>query len=190
MVHKGKIYLVGGIIDGHTSGTVAWFDEFDPKTGVWRQLPDAPRIRDHFPALVAGGRLYCIGGRNTSYHEPGNFAAFFGAVTPEVDVYDFAQQKWTTLAEKLPVPTAAGGLIEHAGTIYYVGGESSQKVAHADTQVLTIKSGKWTRRSPLERGRHGSGTVKINGHIYIAAGSGGRGGSPELDSTEVLALSK
>lgn len=190
IVYGGKIYLVGGIIDGHTSGTVAWFDEFDPKTGVWRELPDAPRIRDHFPAVVAGGRLYCAGGRNTSYHTPDNFAAFFGAVIPEVDVYDFAKRKWTTLVEKLPVPTAAGGLVEDAGKIYYIGGESAQKPAHGETQVLDIKSGKWELLAPLEQGRHGGGTVKINGRIYIAAGSGNRGGGPELASTEVFPLTK
>lgn len=50
-VYDGKIYLACGIVDGHTSGTVAWFDEFDPATGTWRVLPDAPR---------AGSRL---GGR-------------------------------------------------------------------------------------------------------------------------------
>ena len=189
VVHKGKIYIAGGIVDGHTSGTVAWFDEFDPKTGAWRELPDAPRIRDHFPAIVAAGRLYCIGGRNTSYHIPGNFAAFFGAVTPEVDVYDFANRKWTTLPEALPVPTAAGGLIEHAGKIYYIGGESARKPAHAETQVLDLKAGKWKLLAPLQQGRHGGGAVKINRRIYVAAGSGNRGGGPELASTEVFPLS-
>ena len=90
---------------------------------------------------MADGRLYCIAGRHTSHHLPGDFAAFFGAVTPEVDVYHFAKRQWTTLSEKLPVPTAAGGLIEHAGMIYYIGGESAQKPAHAETQVLQVKSG-------------------------------------------------
>ena len=52
VVHNGKNYIAGGIIDGHTSGTVAWFDEFDPKTGKWRELPDAPHIRDHFRLLA------------------------------------------------------------------------------------------------------------------------------------------
>ena len=189
VVHKGKIYIVGGIIDGHTSGTVAWFDEFDPKTGAWRELPDAPRIRDHFPAIVAGGRLYCVGGRNTSYHTADSFAAFFGAVTAEVDVFDFANRKWTTLPEKLPVATAAGGLIEHAGKIYYIGGESALKPAHAETQALDLKTGKWQLLARLEQGRHGGGAVKIRGRIYVAAGSGNRGGGPELASTEVFPLS-
>ncbi len=190
VVHDGKIYVVGGIVDGHTSGTVAWFDEFDPKNGIWRELPDAPRIRDHFPAIALKGRLYCIGGRNTSIHEPGNFMAFFGALIPEVDRYDFATGKWTTLAEALPVATAAGGLLELKGDIYYFGGESAQKVAHKETQQLNVKSGKWKLMAPMVQGRHGGGSAVMGGKLYFAAGSGGRGGAPELSSTEVYAVDK
>ncbi len=110
VAYNGKVYLVGGIIDGHTSGTVAWFDEFDPTTGKWTQLPDAPRIRGHFSAIVSGDRLYYLGGRNTSYHEPEKFSAFFGVVISEVDVYDFSTGLWSTLPNTLPTPTAAGGI--------------------------------------------------------------------------------
>jgi N-acetylneuraminic acid mutarotase len=129
-----------------------------------------------------------VGGRSSSYHEPGNFTAFFGTVIPEVDVYDFGKKEWRTLANGLPNPTAAGGLVELGGDIYYFGGESSQPVAHNATQRLNLKTGTWTVVSPLQRGRHGSGAVVINGKIYVAAGSGGRGGSPELSSTEVFSL--
>ena len=185
-VHDGKIYVACGIVDGHTSGTVAWFDEFDPRTGEWRQLPDAPRPRDHFSAVVSGGRLYLVGGRNTSYHEPGNFTAFFGAVIPEIDFFDFASGDWTTLPSKLPVPTAAGGLAEAVGAIYYFGGESGQDLAHSETQRLDLATGEWTLVAPLQRGRHGAGAAALGGKIYVAAGSGGRGGGPELSSTEVF----
>ena len=116
-VYDGKIYLACGIVDWHTSGTVAWFDEFDLRTGEWRELPDAPRVRDHFSAVVNDERLYLVGGRDTSYHEPGNFTAFFGTVIPDVDVYEFASGKWTTLPGKLRVPTAAGGLVESGDAI-------------------------------------------------------------------------
>jgi N-acetylneuraminic acid mutarotase len=188
VVHNRKIYLVAGIIDGHTSGTVAWLDEFDPQTETWRELPDAPRARDHFPALVSGGKLYCVGGRNTSYHTPDSFTAFFGAVIPEVDVYDFATGQWTTLPEGLPVPTAAGGLAGLDGDIYYFGGETAQKQAHRQTQWLDVKSGHWNLAASLVQGRHGGGAAVLNGRIYFAAGSGGRGGGPELSSTEVFTL--
>jgi len=188
VVHNGKIYLVAGIIDGHTSGTIPWFDEFDPATGEWRQLDDAPHARDHFSAVAVGEKLYAVGGRNSSYHEPDNFTAFFGTVLPEIDVYDFETKKWRTLTNGLPTPTAAGGLVELGGDIYYFGGESSQALAHDTTQRLNTQTGTWALVAPLQRGRHGSGAVVINGKIYVAAGSGGRGGGPELASTEVFSL--
>lgn len=185
-VHDGRIYVACGIIDGHTSGTVAWFDEFDPKSGTWRELPDAPRVRDHLSAVVSEDRLYLVGGRNTSYHEPDNFTAFFEAVIPEVDVYDFATQQWSTLPAQLPVPTAAGGLVATDGSIYYFGGESAQDLAHSETQQLDLKTGEWSLVAALQRGRHGGGTAVLDGKVYVATGSGGRGGGPELSSTEVL----
>ncbi len=185
-VHEGKIYVACGIVDGHTSGTVAWFDEFDPKTGEWRRLPDAPRVRDHFSAVVAGGRMYLVGGRNTSYHEPGNFTAFFGAVIPEVDVYDFEAGRWSTLPAKLQVPAAAGGLASLDGAIYYFGGETAQRAAHSETHRIDLETGGITLAAPLQRGRHGGGTAVLDGRIYFATGSGGRGGGPELSSTEAF----
>ena len=185
-VYDGKIYLACGIVDGHTSGTVAWFDEFDPKTREWRELPDAPRARDHFSVVVSEGRLYLVGGRNTSYHEPGNFTAFFGTVIPEVDVYDFETGKWSTLPGGLDVPTAAGGLVALDGSIYYFGGETAQKLAHSETHRLDLETGEISLVASLQRGRHGGGAAVLNGKIYFAAGSGGRGGGPELSSTEVF----
>lgn len=186
VVYQGKIYLVAGIVDGHTSGTVPWLDEFDPKTGEWRRLEDAPHARDHFSAIADGNELYAVGGRNTSYHEPNNFGAFFGTVIADVDVYDFNKKQWRTLARGLPTPTAAGGLVQLDGDIYYFGGESSQSLAHDATQRFDVDAGTWTLMLPMQRGRHGSGAVVIGGKIYVAAGSGGRGGGPELSSTEVF----
>ena len=186
VVHDGKIYVACGIVDGHTSGTVAWFDEFDPESGSWRRLPDAPRGRDHFSGVVGDGRLYLVGGRDTSYHEPDNFTAFFDKVIPEVDVYDFEAGEWSTLAGGLPVPTAAGGLVEAGGTLYYFGGETSQDLAHSETQRLELGSDQWAVTANLQTGRHGGGAAVLDGRIYVAVGSGGRGGGPELSSTEVL----
>ncbi|MCP5117834.1 MAG: galactose oxidase, partial [bacterium] len=69
-----------------------------------------------------------------------------------------------------------------------MGGETAQKPAHAETQRLDAKTGKWTQQAPLNRGRHGTQAAVINNKIYIAAGSGNRGGGPELSSTEVFSL--
>jgi N-acetylneuraminic acid mutarotase len=186
VVYDGKIYLAAGIQLGHTSGTVAWFDVFDPKTGEWTALDDAPHIRDHFHAVVVDGKLYCVGGRNTSYHTEDNFGAFFSAPVTAVDCYDFDSRTWTTLPNELPVGTAAGGIAHFGNTILYFGGESGQERAHSETQCLDLATGTWSFAAPMNRGRHGSASVKYENKLYIAAGSGNRGGGPELTSIEMF----
>ena len=184
VVYKDQIYLIGGIQLGHTSGTVAWFDVFDPKTGKWQVLDDAPHIRDHFHAVVANDKLYCIGGRNTSFHTEDNFAAFFDTPVREVDCYDFTTGTWRVLENPLPVGTAAGGIAKIGNTLVYFGGESGQERAHSEMQVLDLETETWHLGAPLARGRHGSAAISHNGKLYIAAGSGNRGGGPELTSIE------
>jgi len=177
VLYKNKIYMVGGITLGHTSGTNNWFDEYDPATDTWKILPDAPQIRDHFHAVVLDDKLYCIGGRNTSYHEPGNFAAFFGAVIREIDCYDFKTQTWTTLKAKLPVGSAAGGVAVLDGKIIYFGGETAQKgPALNRTWAFNPKTETWTELANLNQGRHGSQAIVYDNKVYIAAGSPNRGG--------------
>lgn len=170
-----------GIVDGHTSGTAAWFDEFDPDTGTWRRLPEAPRPRDHSPAVVSEGRLYLVGARNTSHHEP----SYFGAVIPEVDVYDFGAGEWSTLLDRLSVPTVAGGLAAPDGSIYSFGGEGAQKLVHFETHRIDIATGRVRLAAPLVQGLHGGGAAVLDGRICFATGSGSRGGGPEFSSTEV-----
>ena len=67
----------------------------------------------------------------------------------------------------------------------YFGGESGQNVAHNETQCLDISSEKWEIISRLETGRHGSQAVEYKNKIYIASGSGNKGGGPELTTIEV-----
>ncbi len=185
-VFNDTIYVVGGIEYGHTSGTTNQFDAYDPRTNTWKSLTKAPTIRDHFNAIVVGQKLYCIGGRNTSFHHPDNFSAFFGATNPYVDVYDFQTQRWITLAHQLPVATAAGGVALMGNKILYVGGENNDPKAHSETQCLSIESGEWKLLSLMHTGRHGSQLIQHNGKFYIAAGSPKRGGG-ELQSIEIFA---
>ncbi|MFT3933824.1 MAG: kelch repeat-containing protein [Chitinophagaceae bacterium] len=122
-LHNGKIYLVAGIQHGHSSGTCAMFDEYDPVTGKWTALPDAPHIRDHCSAAVINDKLYVAGGRNTSYHEPQNFMSFFKKTVLEVDCYDFKSGQWATLAAKLPLGSGGGFMVNLEDKLYYMGGE-------------------------------------------------------------------
>lgn len=183
VLHDGKIYLVCGIVDGHRGGHVAWLDVYDPATDSWEQLPDAPRPRDHFQAVVANGNLYALAGR-TTVAATNPFANTIG----EVDVYNFASGSWSTLSDTLPTHRAGNAALLHGGDILVAGGESTaHEVAHNEVEALSVATGTWSARDTLQRGRHGTGLVALDGQLIMASGCGNRGGSPEL--SDVIARS-
>jgi N-acetylneuraminic acid mutarotase len=180
----GWIYVVGGIEDGHHAGTQAWFDRVNPETGEWQILPDAPHKRDHAPAAIVDDKLYFLAGRETGRHNGSDYEQLFFDTVAQVDVYDFATGAWSTLDAPIPEPTAAGGVGVIGGLIYYAGGESGRAEAYVETQVLDPKTGTWSVGPELQRARHGTNALVYRDAMWIAVGSGARGGEPELTSLE------
>lgn len=184
VLRDNKFYLVGGIKDGHWAENRDYFDEYDPETGEWKKLPDLPRVRDHFQSAVVDGKIYAVGGRKSFAKEGHNF----DLTRPEVDVYDFQANSWKTLPEKfnLPTPRAGGSTVAYEEGFIVLGGESgSQEKAHSEVEYFNPEQG-WKLLNHLNRGRHGFQVVPLNNSYYLAAGCGNRGGSPELNSLEVM----
>lgn len=186
-VYKNKIYIVNGIQDGHWDGHVAWLDEYDPKTNTWKKLADAPHVRDHVQAVVIDDKIYVAGGRRST----AKIGQVLNLTEEAVDVYDFKTGKWSTLPESANLPTQRAGnaSVVRDGKLLVIGGESGEQVpAHSEVEALNTKTMKWEELPSLNQGRHGTGAVNVNGKIYIVAGSGNRGGGPELNSIEVLSV--
>ncbi|MDZ7692971.1 MAG: kelch repeat-containing protein [Balneolaceae bacterium] len=186
VVHNDKFYLVGGIQNGHIDGHVRWFDSFDPQTGEWEHLPDAPRRRDHFQAAIVDGKLYAAGGRRSSQAT----GQTFQLTIPEVDVYDFETGQWTPLSPAGDLPTERAGTtsISVGNNLVVIGGESgSQELAHDEVEAYNPESGEWQALPPLNTGRHGTQAVIHDGKIYISAGSRVRG-AEEINSMEILQI--
>ena len=186
-VYNGKLYLAGGIQNGHASGTTNMFDVYDPATDKWTALPNAPHIRDHSMAAVLNDKLYAIGGRNTSIHEP-EFGAFYSKVVLEVDAYDFKTGQWSTHAVKLPQGTGGGSAVVGGPFLFYIGGEratdTEANAPRKDVYYIDPRSDKaFTKTSDLNLARNGPGgavIVTVNGNktnydIYIAGGAGNNG---------------
>lgn len=184
VVYNDKIYLIGGIRNGHIDGHVRWLDAFDPQTGEWQKLPDAPRQRDHFQAAIVDGKLYAVAGRRTSYATKQSFEL----TIPEVDVYDFSTGKWSILPPSGNLPTERAGTtaITVGDKLIVIGGESgSQEAAHSEAEIYNPDTGKWEALAPLNVGRHGTQAIVYEGRVYIAAGSRTRGAT-EINSQEVF----
>jgi hypothetical protein len=181
VAYNGKIYVVGGIVGGHSWGCTAWFDEFDPAAGTWTVLSDAPRVRDHFQAVVVDDKLYAVGGRDTT----GTPDEFFSKTPTEVDVYDFLTGQWSTLDEDLPTGRAAPAVAVLDNKILVMGGESAQYDAHNQTEAYDLTTNTWLTLAPMVQGRHGTQAIVWNNRIFVAAGSRIRGES-EINSQEVF----
>lgn len=182
-LYQGKFYLSAGITRGHMGGFIPWHDSFDPKTGEWTQLADAPHARDHFQSAVIDGKLYLAGGRKTS-HETGDL---FNQTVAEVDVYDFANGTWSSLEQDLPTPRAGNTTFSFGKKVIVIGGETGgQDAAHNEVEAYDTIDKRWIELPSLNRGRHGSGIAIIDCTFYTASGSGSRGGSPELPDIEAL----
>ena len=181
-VHDGKFYLVNGIQNGHTNGYVSWLDMYDPASGEWTKLADAPHQRDHVQAAVVDNKIVVAGGRTTSA-ETGQSLEL---TRPEVDVYDMASGTWTTLEQEIPTQRAGTTSVILDDKLIIIGGESgAMEAAHHQAEALDLASGEWSSLPSLNQGRHGTQAIVYDGKIYIAAGSGNRGGGPELTSMEV-----
>src|SRR5690606_38313001 len=142
------------------------------------------RVRDHFQAVVVDNKLYAVGGRKSFAKEGHGFELTYA----EVDVYDFKTNKWETLpqAQNLPTERAGSSTLAYNGGFVVIGGESaSQVAAHSEVEYFTPGQG-WKLLNKLNQGRHGFPLAEIDGSLYVVAGSGNRGGGPELTSVEVM----
>ena len=179
---EDKLYMISGITDGHNGGHVSWVDVYDFQKRTWEKLPDAPRPRDHFHAVVADNKIYAFAGRNTSK----NTNQVFDLTIPEVDVFDLKTNSWSTLDKEIHIPRAGASVALLKNEIYIIGGESMfEKVAHNEIEIWSLKLEKWMPINYLNAGRHGTQAITYRNKIFIAAGCGNRGGSPELNSIEV-----
>jgi N-acetylneuraminic acid mutarotase len=183
-LYNGKLYLVAGIQHGHSSGTTNMFDVYDPATGKWAALPDAPHIRDHSFAAVIGDKLYTAGGRNTSFRDPANKLNFFSQVVLDVDCYDFKTGTWSTLPAKLPLGTGGGALVALDDKLYYLGGERATATENNAPRKstfflnLALPGSQWQETDSLKQARNGVAAAVLNGKIYVAGGAGGGPGGP------------
>lgn len=187
VVYHNKIYVVGGNRNGHsaylkdgvTPANVSWFDEFDPATGIWKTLPDAPHARDHFAAVVVGDQLFIAGGRRSKFGTP---ESTFKDTEGAVDVYDFSAGKWLSgdnVPADIPTKRAGTSTVVLGDEIVVMGGEINynppSNLALNTVEALNVNTGTWRTLAPMQLGRHATQAIVYDGDVYIAAGSRTKG---------------
>lgn len=172
VVHDDEFYIVGGNTRGHSGGYVPWFDRYDPQSGEWVPLEDAPQARDHFHAETANGKMYVIGGRRS-----GGQGGTFAPLIPEVDVYDFNTETWTTLPPEsnLPTPRAAAAVATFDGKIMVMGGEGNGR-AYDTVEAFDPSTNAWETLASMNFRRHGTQAIASGEGVFIVSGSPNQGG--------------
>lgn len=173
VLHEGWIYVVSGIIDGHRSGWVKWFDRFNPETGEWQRLPDAPTERDHFQTGVVSGQLIAAGGRRSGK------GGVFQDVREQVDLYDLASGAWRTLPPEGNIPTPRAGCmaIVIGDELVIAGGEVGYTNKAMDcVEAINPVTGTWSIWPKMPEGRHASQLAYLDGALWIGSGANARGG--------------
>jgi hypothetical protein len=189
VVYNNKIYFIGGITNGHMNGYKPWFDEYNPETGEWKALADAPNARDHFQAVVADNKLYAFAGRNSSHISDQDMTL----TVSHGNIYNFNTQEWEAVSNNLAIPTMRSGNFAFAwnNSIIIGGGETAEQVdAHNEVEAFNTKTKLWSKWPSFNQGRHGTGFAVIGNYVYVASGSGKHGGEPELTTMERLELPK
>jgi N-acetylneuraminic acid mutarotase len=112
----------------------------------WKRLADLPNPRNHLGGIVAGGKLYAIGGQHHLEDE--------SVMQTEVDRYDPATNKWTKVAS-LP-----HGLSHfNAATVLFdryiitVGGEEPHNTPRKYVFAYDTVMNKWARLTDLPNSR-------------------------------------
>ena len=181
--YDNKIYVIGGNTAGHSGGAVPWFDEYDPVSGIWRTLPDAPNSRDHVTAAVVGTKLVVAAGRKTNID--------FTNTVGQTDVFDFATNTWSRTAHDIPTERAGAMAVSHDNRVYIIGGESGTLAsAHANVEVFNPDSGTWRALDNMVNPRHGGGAAMYGSILHVFAGSTTRGGGGETSEHEIIDLSE
>ena len=118
--------------------------------------------------------MYAAGGRLSA----ARIGHALNLLIPQVDVYDFATDRWSTLPATANIPTMRAGVstVLMDGKIIVIGGESPiPERMHGEVEALDLATMRWTSLAPLNHPRHGTGAIVHGGKIYIAAGSSRQG---------------
>jgi hypothetical protein len=159
----GRLYVVGGYGGpGDTStDAVRGFWRYDPATGRWASMPDAPVARAAAGAAVLGHRLYVVGGRNDVTSALSSLA-----------VFDFDSSRWT-LGPSLAHPREHLAAVAADGAVWALGGRALGLGSFTYVERYTPGASTWRSMPPLPVARSGFEAVTAAGSIVVAGGESG-----------------
>ena len=181
---NGKIYAIGGAIDGFGNLSVSTVEMYDPKTDTWERKADMPTPRSGVSTSVVNGKIYAIGGLELKKFEidvilndePRKVKRRELKELPTVEMYDPITDTWTQKAN-MPTPRNTVTCVVD-GKIYAIGGTAfnnikKKKPWRLDTvEVYDPTTDTWAKAKEMNHARDGAAISVVDGKIYIMGGTG------------------
>ena len=145
----GQLYVLTG---WGLSRTIGYLDRYDPISGVWSSLPDAPHAHLAGGGAAIGGKLYVVGGISD-----GNFT-----VNGDLDVYDPVTNSWSSLAP-MPNPRLLVAVTALNGKLYVFGGRTGglNSTVVADVDVYDPATNTWSAGVPMPLARESAAVARV-----------------------------
>jgi len=126
----------------------------------WTTLEPMPTLRENFEIAVLNGKIYTIGGSNSSQQ-------IYFSTNEE---YDIASNTWDT-KESMPTPRSGFGTFVFQDRIYCVGGYSTETSYLGVNEAYNSVSDTWEIKTSLPTNRSGMQTKMVNEKIYFLGGA-------------------
>lgn len=166
----GLLYAIGGT--NFCGVDYAVVEAYDPATNAWTARAPMPGPRRAMKAMVAGGRIYVMGGG----HGGTGFSSGY--------VYDPAVDAWSSIADAPRIRGVYAGA-ELGGKLYVMGGIVDPPSGAID--VYDVATNAWSEHAQTFE-RAYPDAENVSGAIYIAGGYGGETRLQRFDGTSFAEL--
>jgi N-acetylneuraminic acid mutarotase len=143
--------------------------QLEQDLGTWRTAALMPTKRTEVVAAALDGKIYVVGG----FEKPGLGNVLNFAITPSVEMYDPATDRWTSKAP-LPVGLHHVGIGVVGGRLYVIGGytKSGLSVWNSVATVYAYDpaTDRWTERASMPTARGALSVTEHEGKLYAIGG--------------------
>ncbi len=147
--------------------------QLEPDRGVWRTAAPAPTKRTEVAAGALADKIYVVGG----FAKPSLGNVMQTAITPALEVYDPAMDRWTSKAP-MPVGLHHVGLGATGGRLYVVGGYRRSGLSGwqpvATVYAYDPARDTWAERAPMPTARGALSATVHDGKLYAIGGYDGK----------------
>ncbi|XP_075337948.1 kelch-like protein 3 isoform X2 [Odontesthes bonariensis] len=147
------------VVGGQAPKAIRSVECYDFQEDRWYQVADLPSRRCRAGVISMAGRVYAVGGFNSSLRER------------TVDVYDGARDQWSAAASMQERRSTLGAAV--LGDLLYAVGGFNGSIGLSTVEVYNHKTNEWLYVASMNTRRSSVGVGVVDGKLYAVGGYDG-----------------